>query len=39
MDNERLYNRIDADEDMTDSEKREAYFSEAEEEDDCEQDF
>jgi len=27
MNNEELYNRIDAEDDMSDSEKREAYFS------------
>ena len=32
MDKDKLYNRIDAEEDMTDSEKREAYFSEIDDE-------
>ena len=31
MDNDELYNRIDEDDEMTDAEKREAYFAEAEE--------
>ncbi len=32
MNNDDLYNRIDEDDEMTDAEKREAYFSEAEDE-------
>ena len=32
MDNEKLYDRIDAEEDMSDAEKREAYFAECDEE-------
>ena len=30
MKNKKIYNRIDADEEMTDAEKREAYFAEIE---------
>ena len=38
MNNEELYNRIDADEEMSDSETRETYFSEVDDLDAQEQD-